>query len=159
MKSVRNILIVLVAVWLPLTAFGQMADQAEIKEITKQYDRGLTKAPSFSFLDPSRFNLTHSYGLTFFSGGGTSGSMGMYNGTITYQLARPLTLTFNIGILHDPSSIWNDNKKFGNNAIFLPSGRIDWRPSKNFMMSVGFERGPAYNQNYNFPGRYRYWRD
>jgi hypothetical protein len=158
MKSVKYTAVFLVVVLIPLAACAQMADQAEIKEITKKYDRGLTKPPSFSFLDPSRFNLSHSYSLSFFSGGGVSGSMALYNGTVTYMLAKPLTLTFNLGILHDPSSIWND-KRVGNSAIFLPSGRLDWRPSKNFLMSVGFERVPAYYRGYYLPGGYRYWRE
>jgi hypothetical protein len=50
--------------------------------------------------------------------------------------------------MHDPSSVFGDSK-FSENAVFLPSGWLDWQPSKNFRMSIGFETVPAYYNGYN----------
>lgn len=138
-------------------AMAQMADKAEVKEVTQKFDRGLTRQPSLPFFDLSRFDLSHSYSIGYFSGGGFSGSRAYYSGTLLYRIARPLTLTLNLGILHDPGAIFGD-KKFSDNSQFLPSGWLDWRPSDNFRMSIGFETVPAYfHRGYYFPGRYQYW--
>lgn len=152
------ILAALILLWAGATA--QMIDQAEVKEITQKYDMGLTKPPSMPFLDFSRLNLSHSYGISFFSGGGQSGSIGMYNGSMTYQLGKPLTLTLGLGIAHSPGTLWGD-KSYGNEAQFFPSGRLDWRPSENFRMTIGFERIPIrqYNNGALYRnGRYDFWR-
>jgi len=160
MKLMKNFVLILLAIALPLTAAAQMADEAEIKAVTSKYDLGLTKPPSIPFFDMSRISISHSYSLSYFSGGGISGSQGLYNGTIRYQLANPLTLTLNVGILHDPGALFGSSK-FSQNATILPSGWLDWRPSENFMMSIGFETVPAYYRggNYYYPGRALYWHD
>jgi hypothetical protein len=159
MKNLRIIIFAVFAVCLMSTfATAQNANQAEVKEITQKYDMGLTKLPSLPLFDLSRIHFNQSYSIGFFSGGGMSGSQALYNGSISYQLAQPLTLTLNVGILHDPSALWG-NGTIGNKAKFLPSGWLDWRPSKNFMMSIGFESVPAsYHNGYDWMGRYQPWR-
>jgi hypothetical protein len=166
MKYFRYILTLAVVVLMPLAAIAQMTDKVEVKQITDKYDLGLTKRPSLPFFDLSRFHMTQSYSIGFFSGGGWSGTRGLYNNTITYQLANPLRLTLSMGILHDPSSLWGD-KRSSNATTFLPSGWLDWRPSDNFRMLVGFETIPGnyYNGYYGYGyngyygmGRYDPWR-
>lgn len=157
MRIVGTILIAATMVLLPLAVVAQMSDQAEVEQITREYDLGLSKRPSLSLIDLSRLHMTQSYSLSFFSGSGQSGSVGLYSNTITYQLANPLTLTLNLGILHNPGSLLG-NKSSNNSTTFLPSGWLDWRPSKNFSMSIGFETIPAYRNGYYNAGRswYRY---
>ncbi|MCP4567613.1 MAG: hypothetical protein GY841_08545 [FCB group bacterium] len=154
MRYIGTTLVLLSLLVLPLTLTAQMTDQVEIKEITQEYDLGLSRRPSVPLIDLSRLNMSHAYSISFFSGNGQSGSVGMYNNMMTYKLADPLTLTLNLGILHNPGSLWGD-KSFSNDAVFLPSGWLDWRPSKNVSLSIGFETLPAYN-GYNNAGRYWY---
>ncbi len=159
MRLVRNIAILISLVIVPAMTAAQMADEVEVKEVTEKYDLGVSQRPSVSLLDLSRLDFSHSYSLSFFSGGGYSGSMGLYSGTMRYRLADPLTLTFNLGILHDPGSLFG-NSSFNRSSVFLPSGYLDWRPSDNFRMSIGFETVPAYYNHrgyYYFPGRYYDW--
>lgn len=157
MMKFRILITVGLAVLLTVPLLAQQIDRAEIKQVTEKYDLGLSKRPSLPMFDLSRINLSHAYSFGFFSGGGTSFSRGLYSGSMTYQIAQPLTLTLNLGILHDPSAIWGD-KRIGNSARFLPSGWIDWQPSNNFRLSLGFETIPAYyHTGYGMTGRYRDW--
>lgn len=158
MKALHHILPILVIFCLATISVAQMADEAELKDINEKYDDGLTQRPSLSFFDLSKFRMRQSYGISFYSGDGYSGSYAVYNNMISYQLARPLTLTLNFSILHNPGNLWND-KPLGESARFFPSGYLDWRPSENFHLSIGFEQRPAYydgNYFYN-PGRYWLW--
>ena len=157
MRTVTCITVAMVVSLLMASAMAQKVDQVEVKQITRKYDLGLSKRPFQSFLDLSRFHMSQSYSLGFFSGSGQSGALGMYTNTISYQLANPLTLTLNMGILHDASVLWGD-KKSGTSARFLPSGWLDWRPSENFRMSIGFETIPVfYNYGPFGAGRSGYW--
>jgi hypothetical protein len=160
MKILISIAIVL-ALMIPLTALAQMADEAEVKEVTAKYDLGLTKSPSLPFLDLSRLDISHAYSISYFSGSGYSGTQGFYSGSMQYQLAKPLTLTLNLGILHDPGAFVG-HKSFSENSAFFPSGWLDWRPSENFRLSIGFQSVPAYRNGghyYNNPGSLSYWRN
>jgi len=141
----------------PLSALAQMTDKAEINQINQKYDLGLSKRPSFSWLDLSKLHFSQSYAVSFISGNGFSGTQALYNGTIIYQLSRPLTLALNIGILHDPGALWGD-QSLASTATFLPSGRLDWKPSNNFQMSIGFETVPVFYNGYFYDGRYGFWR-
>ena len=158
MKRSLIIIAVILATGSSVTVWAQMSDRVEVKEATDRYHLGLTKPPSLPFFDLSRLNLSHSYSIGYFSGSGFSGTQAYYNGTIHYQLANPLTLTLNIGVLHDPGAVFG-GKNFNDNSMFLPSGWLDWRPSENFRMSIGFETVPAYYRggDYYNPGRFRYW--
>lgn len=155
MKHFRFILATAVLALVPLAATAQMTDPAEVKQITEKYDLGLTKRPSIPFFDLSRFHMTQSYTLGFFSGSGGSATRGLYRNTITYQLANPLQLTLSMGIMHDPSSLWS-SRGTSNSASLYPSGWLDWRPSENFRLLVGFESVPAswYYGNYGYGGYY-----
>jgi len=157
MKHTIMILIAIAMLLIPAVASAQMTDEVEVKQITNQYDLGLGKRPSIPLFDLSRIHFNQSYSLSFFSGGGTSGSAGLYNGTIQYRLADPLLLTFNLGILHDPGSLVGSNSRFSNSATFLPSGWLDWRPSDNFHLQLGFETHTLYNDGYYSSGRYWPW--
>ncbi len=136
-------LTVLIVFLIPALSFAQMSETSEVKQITEKYDMGVTKQPSVSFLDLSRLNISHSYSIGFFSGSGVSGSQALYNGTIQYQLANPLMLTLNFGVLHDPSALLGGQNQLGTGTKVYPSGTLDWRPSENFRMQIGFASYPA----------------
>ncbi len=158
MKLMRIISMMALLAVLPLSAQAQMTDQSEVRQINRKYDVGVTKRPSLPLIDLSRLHMTQSYTMSFVSGSFGSGMQGLYQNTLSYQLANPLRLTLNMGILHDPSALVG-NSQFSNSMRFLPSGWLDWRPSENFRMVVGFETIPAgYYNGYYGSGRYDYWR-
>ncbi|MEZ5358178.1 MAG: hypothetical protein R3F48_05045 [Candidatus Zixiibacteriota bacterium] len=157
MKRLLMFTTILIAL-IPAMSFAQMSETAEVKQITGKYDMGVTKTPSVSFLDLSRLNISHSYSIGYFSGGGVSGSQAMYNGTIRYQLANPLMLTLNFGILHDPSALWGGQSQLGTQTKIYPSGQLDWKPSENFRMQLGFYSSPGTYISPFSLGGYDYWR-
>jgi len=160
MRPAKYIAIVIALMAMPMLVSAQMADEVEVKEVTEKYDLGLSRRPSVSLIDLSRLDFSHSYSLSYFSGGAYSGTMGYYSGTMRYRIADPLTFTFNLGILHNPGSLFGGSGSFSRNSMFLPSGRLDWRPSDKFRMSIGFETVPAYYNHrgyYYYPGRYFDW--
>ena len=136
---------------------GQMADRADIGNMKQDY-LGLKPAGKpFSLIDFSRLHWTHSYSIGFFSGGGTSGSMGMYTGNIFYEFSPSLSLNLKLGIAHNPGSLFD--RSLDNNATFFPGLQLDYHPSPNLSISAGFDTYPGgyylYNPYYN---RANYWR-
>lgn len=88
-------------------------------------------ANPFSLLSSSRIRWSNSYAVTFFSGGGRSGSVGLLNTAMFYEMSPKLSLGLNLGILHNPSSLWGDKN---NSTSLLPGLRLDYHPSRAFRM-------------------------
>jgi hypothetical protein len=133
-----KIIFILSAILLIVTASvsAQFTDKSELETINKDY-LGLKPVDKpFSLIDFSRLYWTHSYSMTFFSGAGSSGSVGMYTGNVFYEITPNLSLNMNIGIAHNPGSLFDRTQN--TNAVFLPGGRLDYRPSENFHISMGF---------------------
>ncbi len=135
-------------------AFAQMADKAEIQSAKEDYLGLKPVSKPFSLIDLSRLHFSHSYSFNYFSGGGTSGSVGLYTGSIFYELSRSLSLDVELGIAHDPAALFGNSG--GTDAAFYPAVNLDYHPSRNFRLSIGFESHPGFYQS---PYYYPYYTD
>lgn len=113
------------------------------------------RAGGFSLLDPSRFKMSQSYSLSYFSGSGYSGSLGFYSNTIEYRLSNPLTVRVGIGYLHQPLGSNSDSgARAGlDNGRLLPSFSLLYRPSNRFQLLIDYRTVPTIGEYGGF-GRY-----
>ena len=155
MKKVVFIAIILIFV-LGTSAWGQSADKAEIQSVRKDLLGLKPVSKPFSLIDLSRVKWSHSYSVAFFSGGGTSGSVGLYSGSIFYEFTRSLSMTLNLNILHNPESFVSRNT--GTDAAFYPAVNLDFHPSDNFRMSLNFISYPGGYYNPYYPYSLYDWR-
>ena len=147
MMRVSLIFLTLLVCAVPLSA--QQADVASLNSSISNAGLGVRPLSSpFSLLDASRITWSHSYSVCFFSGGNTSGSLGALNSTMFYEISPKLSLTINLGMLHNSGALWGNGD---HSATLLPGFRLDYQPSENVHMSVSYQR---YN-GYLFPN---YWR-
>jgi len=156
----RMFIILALGCLLSLPVVGQSLDQAKLQEPTASNSIGVAPAPTpFSLLDLSRIKWSHSYSVSFFSGGGQSGQYGVASTSMFYEFNDKLSLQVNLGILHNPGALWGDKRN--NDATLLPGFRLDYRPTDNVFMSVQFQRvaGGAYPYGVNrYSPYYPYFR-
>ena len=158
----RMFMILVLGLLLSLPAIAQDLDQAKLAVPNATNSIGVTPVPTpFSLLDLSRIKWSHSYSVSFFSGGGQSGQLGVASTSAYYEFNDKLSLQVNLGILHNPGAIWGD--KNNNDATLLPGFRLDYRPADNVFMSIEFQRvaGGMYPYGYGFDrysGYYPYYR-
>ena len=146
---------ILIAILAFSAGYAQMAEQAAMNTIKKDH-LGLEPAVRpFSLIDLSRIHWSNSYSFSYFSGGGTSGSVGMYTGNLLYEFSNSLSLDFQIGIAHNPGALFDRTQ--GTDASFLPGATLDFHPSENFRITAGFSTQYG---NYNYPlgSFYNPWR-
>lgn len=149
MKKILVLYILLVFVY---SSFGQSADKAKINEINRTNTFGVKPAVTpFSLLDLSRIRWSHSYSVSFFSGGYGSSSVGLLNSTMMYDISPKISLSLNLSIAHNPSALWGNGNS---NSSFLPGFLLDYHPSNKFRMTVGMQ----YYNNYNSPYYFRPYR-
>ena len=149
-KNVIFIIILVLGLLAAHPAMAQYSDQAEMEKITTSDGLGLRPSSTpFSLLDLSRIKWSHSYSVAYFSGGGTSSSLGVMNSQMFYEFSRKLSLTLNLGVAHNPSSFWGNGDT---DAIFLPGFHLDYHPSDKFHMSITYQRGLGLGNPYYQPG-------
>ena len=129
------------------SGFAQLADQADIGTMKNDYLGIAPASKPFSLIDLSKLHWSNSYSLSFSSGGGYSGSLGLYTGIISYDISSALTLGMKLGVAHDPSALFNRQANSG--AVFLPGLSLDYHPSQHFRLSIGID-------SYSGPGLYPY---
>lgn len=153
MKKLIIILCVLLAAFTS-NAFGQLADKADVQSAKQDYLGLNPVGKPFSLIDLSRIKWSNSYSVSYFSGGGTSTSLGFYTSSIFYEFTPSLSIDVQLGIAHNPGALFNQNVE--NDASFFPAVNIDYHPSERFRLSIGVASYPGYYYNpYNTYNPYR----
>jgi len=130
----------------PAAPSGQAAADAQTSSL-------YTSATPFRLLDPSRLTMNQSYSLSYLSGPAGGQSVGMYMNSIGYQLARPLYLQVDIGLVHNPAALFgNGNASAG--VHVLPNFSLRYTPSPNFNLMIDVRTMPTYYGPYAgyYPG-------
>ncbi len=131
-------MIVLIVLLLPVLLYAQNNPPVKSPYVAK----GKT-----SLFDPSKLSIHQSYTFGYFSGGGTSGSLGYYLNSIEYNISNPLKIRVDLGFLHSPSSMISGRSSLNNSGVFVPGVSVDWKPSPYFNFRLDYHHVPAYNNN------------
>lgn len=150
MSPMKTILTIFALIVLALPVSAQFVEQAPLTSDRAESSFGSSPAATpFSLLDLSRIRWSHSYSVSYFSGGNTSGTLGILSTAMMYEFSPKLSLNLNIGVAHNPGALWGDDKN--NNTELLPGFLLDYHPSEKFRMSVGFQK---FVGNYFYPNYY-----
>ncbi|UCG61712.1 MAG: hypothetical protein JSV52_00025 [Candidatus Zixiibacteriota bacterium] len=150
----KKTLVMLMVLGLAFPAWGQLSDEAALDDYNRSSSFGIKPAVSpFSLIDLSRVRWSNSYSVSFFSGGNYSGSVGLFRTTMFYDLSSKLSLSLNLGVVHNTGAIWGDGSS---NASLLPGFILDYHPSNSFRMSIGVQTYSGYVPYYYYY-RPAYW--
>ena len=134
----KKILTAALILALPLVGSAQMIEKVDLTSAESIGRFGSQAAPTpFSLLDLSRISWSHSYSVSYFSGGNNSGSAGLLNSTMFYEISSKLSLAVNIGVAHDPGAMFSNGQS---NSTILPGFALDYHPSENFRVSVRYQK-------------------
>jgi len=150
--SIMKTLLTIITVFsLALPVAAQFVEQAPLTTSDAKNSFGSRPAPTpFSLLDLSRIKWSNSYSVTYFSGGASSGTLGLFTTGMSYEFSPKLSLNVNVGIAHNPAALWGDKRN--NQAKLLPGFLVDYHPSDKFRMMIGFQE---FDGNSLFPYYYR----
>lgn len=144
-----NKLIIIVTILLfSISVSAQLADQAEVENVNSNKGIGLNPASTpFSLIDISRVKWSHSYSVSFFSGGNSTSSLGLWNTSMFYEFSKNVSLTLNLGVAHDANSLFGGESNY---SKILPGFLLDYHPSRNFNLRVGFQSYSGYYPYYDY---------
>ncbi|HOD66603.1 MAG TPA: hypothetical protein PK186_08970 [candidate division Zixibacteria bacterium] len=153
----HKLIVILATLTLAASAAAQMSDRADLEAAARANVMGIEPAKSpLSLIDLSRLHWSHSYSLSYLSGGGQSASVGMLTTSMFYEFSPKLSLLLNVGVAHNAGALWGEGVS---DATVLPGFMLDYHPSESFRMTVGMQSytggwyGPYYRRGSLFgPG-------
>lgn len=139
----KQLILIIIAFSFASGVTAQLSNVAGIDRV--KIDNGFGVKPAatpFSLIDMSKITWSNSYSVAFFSSGGQSGSIGLLNTRLLYELSSKLSLSFDLGIAHNPGTLFNRdrNNSFGESARFLPGFSLDYHPSKHFGLRIDYRK-------------------
>lgn len=119
------------------------SNSTKISEYLRSGDKYGLGINSIGLLDPSRLSLSHSYTMSYMSSGNQGVARGLFMETIGYRLSNPVTLTFNIGYLHQPYSSYGPDGPL-ESGTFVGGAALTWRPANNMFLHFEVANYPSY---------------
>ena len=106
--------------------------------------QGLSHARNISILDPNRFSMNHSFGLSMMSAGNQSMTMGAYTNQMNYMLRDNLRLSTQFS-LSSPMGGVNPYAKngFGGSQLYYGAS-LDYQPLENLSVKFSMDNYPRY---------------
>ena len=105
----------------------------------------------FGWFDPSRLTMHNNYSLSYTTSGGKGFSLGTLTSSLAYQISDPLSVQFDISLMHSPFN--NLGGKFTNDisGIYLTRAQLNYRLSESTLFQLQFRQLPAlyWLNNYN----------
>lgn len=162
----KLIMFILCLFFIPSILSAQLKRQDKPVQISQELVRPASDQwLGLSILDPSKFSMSHSFSMSYFSLGGRGISQGMYLNTMRYEIAPPLMLTVQWGIQNYPyNSLAKDHPVF-QSGFFLSGAELKYQPTKNIEMRLQYRSMPGlYNRSllydpFGFPRQQSWWED
>jgi hypothetical protein len=145
MKNLK-VLAIIILIW-PAISFGQLK-----KDVTKPNISNTLTSAAYSngllgFLDPSRFEMHHSFSMSYVSFGGGGMMVNTYMNTLDYRFSDKLFLTTNLGIMNSPYNSLAGKSALNQTQLF-GGAQLTYLPTKNTIISIRFDSTPFLNQPY-----------
>ena len=139
MKSISSNLF-LILLLIPCLAFAQLKKDSKQPDFTNI----LAKPENsflMSFLDPSKFQMNHSFSMSFGAGGGQQMLQNAYVNTMFFQFSENLTLTTDLGIMQTPYHTFGENSSVSN-PQFFGGAQLNYKISDKSFLQLRFESVP-----------------
>ncbi len=94
------------------------------------------------FLNLENFHMSHTLSMGYSSFGGQGIGMSMYTNSMSYQISEPLSVRADVSVMFTPFGSLTSMMKQDANKVFLQRAQIDYRPSKEFGISLQYRDYP-----------------
>jgi hypothetical protein len=135
------IALIILCLLLPIAAESQSFNPYKQQTTNlKMFDK--PKGLLDQLFNPSKFQMSHSYTISYMTFGKESFSQGLYLNTLTYRFSDPMMMQVRIGYLHQPFGK-SDFQQEGFNKVFIQGATFKYEPSENMKFIIDFQSIPA----------------
>jgi hypothetical protein len=95
--------------------------------------------------DPSRFNMQHSFSLSYMTMAGQGMSLGVYTNSLQYKFSDNLDVRTDISLMTSPFNTLGKEAQSSLSGLFLNRAELNYRPWKNTLLQISYRQiPPAY---------------
>ena len=131
---------------IPFLAFAQLKKDTKNPDFTNILTKP-TDSFLLGFLDPSKFQMSHSVNVSFGMGGGQQMLQNAYINTMFFQFSENLTLTTDLGIMQTPYHTFGENNSLSD-PQFFGGAQLNYKISDKSFLQLRFESIPVSQYNY-----------
>lgn len=145
-------MLIILVLTLSAAAFGQFKEQANNKPtIHDGLIRNSTPSMVLGFINPNNFSMHHSYSLSYSAFGNNGLALGVYTNSMMYKFNDNLDIQVDASLVHSPYSTFGTQVTDQINGLYLSRAVLNYRPAKNFLINIQYNRNPYgyYNDGYS----------
>jgi hypothetical protein len=94
-------------------------------------------------LDPSKFNMHHSFSLSYASFAGQGLSLGVYTNSMQYKFSDQLDVRTDISLMTSPFNTLGKDAQSSLSGLFLNNAELNYRPWKNTLLQISYRQMPS----------------
>ena len=107
----------------------------------------------FNFVDPNKFDMNHSFEMSYSAFGSNGMALGVYTNMISYEFNEKLNIEVNTSFVNSPYNTLGEGFTNSINGVYIDNARINYNPSEKFNVSLQFSNSPFnYYNRYNQSG-------
>jgi len=128
-------------------AFAQYKDTGFPTESVKDgiIDPTYSSGNLFGFLNSENFHMNHQFSMSYSSFGNNGVALGVYTNSILYNFSDNLNIQTDISLVNSPYSTLGQDFQNNLNGIYLSRAAINYKPWKDFAISLQYSQLPYYN--------------
>ena len=117
--------------------------------------QGLSQVHNLSIIDPNRFSINHSFGMSMMGFGGNSLTVGSYTNQMNYMIKDNMKLSTSLSLFSPVNGInpYANNGLVGAQVYYGAS--LDYQPTKNLFVKFSMDNYPRYGFARSYPFIYR----
>lgn len=101
----------------------------------------------FGIFNSNNFQMNHSYSLSYASFGNQGLALGVYTNSMFFKVMDNMNIQADVSLVHSPYSSLGKNFQNSLNGIYLSKAAFNYKPFKDFQISIQYQRLP--NNYYN----------
>ncbi len=93
--------------------------------------------------DPSKFNMQHSFSLSYTSVAGQGISLGVYTNSMQYKFSDNLDVRTDISLMTSPFNTLGKDAQSSLSGLFLNRAELNYRPWQNTLLQISYRQMPS----------------
>ena len=143
--------VIILLIFISTLSFGQFKDEPNTLDIREGILSDNPVGSLFSFIDPSKFSMGHSFEMSYSSFGNHGLAMGVYTNHMSYELNEKLNVELDASFVNTPYNTFGDTFTNSFNGVYIDKAQINYKPSEDFKIVLQYSNSPygRYDRNYN----------
>jgi len=130
-----------------VTAFSQYRDNGFPTATVKDGIVDNSGTSLFGFMNSDKFQMKHSYSLSYSSFGSNGLALGVYTNSIFFKFNEDLNMQVDASVVHSPYSTFGKDFQNNINGIYRSRASLNYRPWKDVQINLQYRSLPAYYNN------------